>query len=287
MKKTIFIFVFVLIFSTNYALATDINKGQQADDKGAVQVDNNSQLDAVDLILADDEDNDDKKDDDEKGDSQRPSLGGEDEYGCIPSAGYRWCAPKQKCLRIWEEECPNLMDDTKDIIRVKTTNQLKQTIQNKQQELKGELGTVKEEKIQHVYQNQNRVREAVHTLLSSEVLVGGIGPKVSEIAKDFDNSVQKTIIAEAKIQERSGFVKFLIGGAKDAAQELKQEALKNKEKIQELKQLKDENWMQTDVKDVFQEQIQNLEQEQDRLEELANKEIKRNGIFGWFINLFK
>lgn len=33
-------------------------------------------------------------------------LGGDrDEYGCITSAGYSWCEPKNKCLRIWEEDC--------------------------------------------------------------------------------------------------------------------------------------------------------------------------------------
>lgn len=28
-----------------------------------------------------------------------------DSHGCIPSAGYTWCEPKQKCLRTWEEPC--------------------------------------------------------------------------------------------------------------------------------------------------------------------------------------
>ncbi|MBN1263062.1 MAG: hypothetical protein JW991_01770 [Candidatus Pacebacteria bacterium] len=28
-----------------------------------------------------------------------------DEHGCIGSAGYAWCEPKQKCLRFWEEPC--------------------------------------------------------------------------------------------------------------------------------------------------------------------------------------
>ena len=28
-----------------------------------------------------------------------------DEHGCIGSAGYTWCEPKQKCLRQWEEPC--------------------------------------------------------------------------------------------------------------------------------------------------------------------------------------
>lgn len=35
-----------------------------------------------------------------------PIVGGDvDEHGCIPSAGYTWCEPKQKCLREWEETC--------------------------------------------------------------------------------------------------------------------------------------------------------------------------------------
>jgi|GEM_PF-3310869 len=31
--------------------------------------------------------------------------GDKDSHGCIPSAGYTWCEEKQKCLRIWEEDC--------------------------------------------------------------------------------------------------------------------------------------------------------------------------------------
>lgn len=31
--------------------------------------------------------------------------GDKDEHGCIGSAGYTWCEAKQKCLRIWEENC--------------------------------------------------------------------------------------------------------------------------------------------------------------------------------------
>ena len=28
-----------------------------------------------------------------------------DEHGCIGSAGYTWCEAKEKCIRIWEEDC--------------------------------------------------------------------------------------------------------------------------------------------------------------------------------------
>jgi hypothetical protein len=34
------------------------------------------------------------------------TIGGQtDEYGCLTAAGYSWCEEKQKCLRVWEENC--------------------------------------------------------------------------------------------------------------------------------------------------------------------------------------
>ncbi|HPN96255.1 MAG TPA: hypothetical protein PLK35_00665 [Candidatus Moranbacteria bacterium] len=33
-----------------------------------------------------------------------------DEHGCIGSAGYIWCEEKQKCLRIWNESCSDLLE---------------------------------------------------------------------------------------------------------------------------------------------------------------------------------
>ncbi len=41
-----------------------------------------------------------------------PIGGDRDEHGCIPSAGYTWCEPKQKCLRPWEEECEDIKEKT-------------------------------------------------------------------------------------------------------------------------------------------------------------------------------
>lgn len=190
----------------------------------------------------------------------------------------------------WGNQIKNQEQEQEQEIEVKkarSTNQLREIIKSKKAELENEVEELKDKAQQKIYKNQNAVREAVHLFLSSEDLVGGIGQQVSEIAQEFNNSVEKTVQAEEKIQKRSKFVKFLIGGVKDAAHELKNEAQKNKEKIQELKALKEKNWMQKEVKEMFQEQIQNIEQEQNRLEELANKEINKKGIFGWFVKLFR
>ena len=35
-----------------------------------------------------------------------PLIGGDsDGHGCKASAGYSWCESKQKCIRMWEEDC--------------------------------------------------------------------------------------------------------------------------------------------------------------------------------------
>jgi len=170
--------------------------------------------------------------------------------------------------------------------RLHNTTELKQQIQERKQEMYKELESMPEKK-QKVYRNQNLVRETVHNLLDMRDLLdqkGGIGQNVSEIAREFNNSVQSTIKAEEKIQTRSRFVRILVGGDEESAEEIEQEVIVNRERIQELKRLKEQVREDEELKQVLQEQIQQMEQEQNRLQELAQNEKKSKGLFGW---LFK
>jgi len=170
-------------------------------------------------------------------------------------------------------------------VRARTTNELRTMIQEKQQEMNQEVQSFGE-KQQKVYQNQNEVRLAVHSLLAMEDLVGGIGPQVSQIAKDFDNSVQATIQAEERIQNRNMIVRFFAGGNQEAAGEIEREVNQNKLRVQQLKQLREQCDCDEEIKNMFQEQIQNMEQEQNRLQQLAEKEKQAKGIWGWIKSLF-
>lgn len=53
--------------------------------------------------------------------SNNSNMGGDrDEHGCIGSAGYVWCEKKQKCIRIWEENCyDNSEEQVKFLLAVK------------------------------------------------------------------------------------------------------------------------------------------------------------------------
>ena len=41
--------------------------------------------------------------------THEPLIGGDkDAHGCLIAAGYSWCESKNKCLRVWEENCPTI-----------------------------------------------------------------------------------------------------------------------------------------------------------------------------------
>ena len=170
--------------------------------------------------------------------------------------------------------------------KARTMTEAREIVQQKKQAMNQEMQGLSNVQ-QKVYQNQNKVREAVHALLSLEDLAPGIGPQVSQIAREFNNSVQATIIAEEKIQKRNAFVRFFIGGEKNAAEDIEQELNQNRQRIQELKQLREECASGEEIKAMMQEQIQNMEQEQERLQQLTNREKSVQGVFGWVRNLFR
>lgn len=172
-------------------------------------------------------------------------------------------------------------------LRAKNIDELKELIKNRKNEANAELKELKSTVQKKVYQNQNKIRLAVHALLATEGLVGGIGKQISEIARDFNNSVDATIKAEEKIQAKNKFKHFLFGGDKEAAAAIREQIEENLPKIEQLKELYNECDCSDEVKTVLQEQIDNLEQEQVRLSDLANKEIVSNGILGWVLKLFK
>jgi len=161
-------------------------------------------------------------------------------------------------------------------------NDIKQQLQQKQQQMNKEAEDVGGKKSE-ILKNQNRVRIAAQTLSQMANMMGGIGKEVSEIAKNFNNSVEATVRAEEKIQTRSGFARFFVGGDEEAAEELDQEVQQNQQRIQELKQLREQCECDEEVKEMMQEQIQQMEQEQTRLQQLAQAEKKSKGLFGWIL----
>jgi len=164
--------------------------------------------------------------------------------------------------------------------------ELHDLIQQKQEEMNQEMTKMKASE-QKIYKNQNQVRLAVHALLASEDLLGGIGQEVSAIAREFNNSIQSSLNAEEKIQNRSALAKIFIGGNKEAANSLAGIVAQNQERIEQLTQLEQICPCDLAIKNILQDKINDLTQEQNRLQQLIQAEQKNRGIFGWLFGWFK
>jgi len=167
--------------------------------------------------------------------------------------------------------------------RAKSVEELQGFINAQKELAEEELEEKKEaikEKVQKQLQEENEVRIAVHTLLAMKNLTGNIGQQVSEIAREFNNKINQSTELKQQADEKKGLARVFTGGDEETAQKLKQEANNIQEKVRELKSLQEEANLNQEVQTILDEQIQTLEEEERRLEQLAKKESKR-GLFGW------
>jgi hypothetical protein len=157
---------------------------------------------------------------------------------------------------------------------------LKQKIEERKQELEDEEASTTPER-RDIMKNANEVRLAVHALLASKDLVGGIGSQVSEIAKRMNDSIATTTNAEARIQSRGFLSRLFFGGDKTSAEVIADAAEKNQQRIDALTALLTEANVSVEVRAVLEAQITALNDAQARLKVLAEKEQKAWGLFSW------
>lgn len=177
----------------------------------------------------------------------------------------------------WDEIEIELEDD-EDM--ASSLDDLKQKIEERKQELKDEEASTTP-KFKNAVKNANEVRLAVHALLASKELLGGIGEQVSEIAKHMNDSVATTTSAETKIESRGFLVKFFFGGDQKAAKVINKEVERNRESIAKLTELLNQATLSVDFQAALKAQITALEEAQARFQALAEKEQSRWGIFSW------
>ena len=157
---------------------------------------------------------------------------------------------------------------------------LQQKIEIRKQQLEQEVAsTTSADK--NIVEDANPVRLAVHSLLASKNLLGGIGPQVSEIAKEVNDSVATTTNVEVKIQSRGFLTRFFFGGDSASADVISQEVARNQQRIDDLTKLLAGANVSADIQATLNAQITALQDAQARLQALAQKERSSWGIFSW------
>ena len=193
----------------------------------------------------------------------------------------------QNPIRNQTQEQLNEQDRLKDQTRAMNVTILQQQLQERKQEQEEARLSAQQQGVPARY---NNVSAFVHVLLNesqNNALLGegprGIGPQVSEYARQFNNSLRAQIQAEERIENRNSFVRFFAGGDEEAAGILEQETVRNQGRIQAMQQLITQcQDCDVQVKEMLQEQLKEMESEQTRLQQLAQKEKQDKGIFGWF-----
>ena len=174
-----------------------------------------------------------------------------------------------------EESCPEDCENATTIIE-----RIRERVKEKAQELNQSLENITA-RLRQIYKNQNRIRLAVHALLAIENRTGGIGRNISAIAREFNNSVKNQTLAQEIIQNRSRIARFFFGYDKKAVDLLNATLERNQQRLQLLEQLRQQCNCTEEVRLYLQEQIQEMQQEQERLRNLTISERKSRGILGW------
>ena len=184
----------------------------------------------------------------------------------------------ERTLEMMKEGLPFSLEST--TTAALSFGQLKQSIEARSQELDQEEASSSPE-ARAIMKNVNPVRLAVHALLASKDLVGGIGAQVSQVAQQINDSVASTTAAEAQIQSRGFFTKLLFGGDSMAAQVITEQVAQNQQRIDDLTKLLGQANISADVQATLQAQITALQAAQTRLQALAQQEQSTWGLFSW------
>lgn len=200
---------------------------------------------------------------------------------------------KQQMEQIREERKQQMelvresVKDRLELLREGTTTparsveQLKKMIKERRMEIRGGLASTSPSG-RKAFEHAGEVSVAVHALLASrDLLDGGIGQKVSEIAKSMNDSVASTTSVEAGIQSRGLFSKILFGGDKRSAEAIAAQVEQNKTRLETLAGLLAEASTTEEVRATLDAQVQAMQAEQDRLKSVAEKQSKLWGLFSW------
>ena len=177
-----------------------------------------------------------------------------------------------------DQEIELEMEDDQD--HATSLSDLKKKIEVRRHELEDEVASTSPDH-RDILENANPVRLAVHTLLSSKDLLGGIGSQVSEIAKRMNDSVATTTNAEAKVQARGFLIRLLFGGDAAAADVIAQQVAQNQQRIDDLTKLLNEANVSADIQVTLKAQIAAIQDAQKRLQDLAQREQNAWGLFSW------
>lgn len=147
------------------------------------------------------------------------------------------------------------------------------------------LGDDDEEEGDEADEYRSEVAQFVHNLKEIGDIEGGIGQQVRVVAQAQNDSVAKVEESINEIEDRSGFVKFLVGPNYGSLAEIQTTIAENQTRIKVLTDLMSQL---TDpaVRLVLQSQIASLTQQNAKLQTFVIENNDSVSLFGWLVKMF-
>lgn len=144
-------------------------------------------------------------------------------------------------------------------------------------------------------QQQGQINAQIHMSTVADFVQGllqvasgtedGIGQQVRVIAQQQNQSASATVQAMEKVQTRSRVRIFFFGPDYKNLGALRSETVQTRNRLEQLNRLMVDVQNEGD-KTELQNQIQTLEQEQTRIENLIKEQEGKFSLFGWLIKMF-
>jgi len=134
-------------------------------------------------------------------------------------------------------------------------------------------------------QRRSKVANAVQQMLQVADRNGGIGQQVRVIAQEQNQSINQAEESLSKVENRNGFVKFLIGPNYGEINKSEKLLEQNREKIEQLNQIKTQLPNQGDHQ-MLTQQIQVLEQANLEIENTLKNSQQGISLLGWMFKFF-
>lgn len=131
-----------------------------------------------------------------------------------------------------------------------------------------------------VQNRRSEIADAVQKMVNAESRMGGIGPQVSQLAREYNASSKNVEMAREKIQQRNRIMKFFMGNDMAEVAKMEQEYAQNQVRIENMKTLV-QRVTNAAERTALQNEIAALEQEQTQLRLEINAAKEEKGLFGF------
>lgn len=192
---------------------------------------------------------------------------------------------KQTKLLITLIVLSSLLLSLSSLSKVTATPKNANAIENSNKNKGSEVNIEKTEEVGETSSNHRSVVSTfVHSLLDVANREGGIGEQVRVIAQQQNDSLEETTEAINKIQNRNRIKTFLIGSDYKNLGSLRSLMVKTRNEVEQLKRLVEKTTTE-EAKTELQNQIQILEQEQNKINDFITLNEEKFSLFGWVLKL--